>query len=209
MVLSSFSLVSISSLLIYLIHNNLSQFSFRESSNHQYHYFLSFRWPPTRIRKLYKNEGYFWIVNLFFASLLPYVFLSNSLDFIQSIGEILTLYHLVRGRVASGPACSVQGVFINTGHLSSAIFALIIGIHTWKWSVHTLEGKNKITSSDGSINLVQWGICVGTWSFVIFLGLIGFQIEKSQPQNPRFCTSTRLVISNIRQLRWGKLVLDS
>jgi hypothetical protein len=207
-VLGSLTLVSVSSLLIYLTHNNLSQFSFREPSNRQSSYFCFFHWPPTRIRKIYKNEGYFWIVNLFIGSLFPYLFLSNSLDFIQSIGMILSLYHLVRGRVALGLACNVQGVFINSGHLSSSIFALIIGIHTWRWSVHKLEGRNQITPSGGLENLVQWGICIVIWSFVVFLGTIGFQIEKSYPRNLSFCTSTRLIISDIRRRCWGKLVLD-
>jgi hypothetical protein len=202
------SLVSTGSLLIYLVHNNLSQFSFREPSDNWYSYFHSFHWPPRRVRKIYKNEGYFWLVNLFISSLWLYHFRSNSLDFIQSIGMILCVYHWARGYVAPGLACNVQGVFINSGHLSSAVFALVIGIHTWRWSVHKLKGRNQTEPSTRLRSLVQWVICIGIWAFVIIVGTIGFQIQKSQPQHPYYCTSTSLILFNIRQLRWGRLVLD-
>ena len=59
------SLASTVLLLLYLAYSKISQFSVKKDGK--------FEWPPNRIRTRHYNESFFWLVNLFIASIsLPH-----------------------------------------------------------------------------------------------------------------------------------------
>jgi len=111
-------------------------------------------------------------------------------DFIQALGWTLISYHLAHNSVIPSPACTIQGILINTGDLSSAIWSFVIAVHTFlvltggkdwgEWAARkSLQGK------------ARWIICGGVWFAVVFLGVIGIvAIERiSTPVDGPFCMS--------------------
>jgi len=109
-------------------------------------------------------------------------------DFIQALGWTLISYHLAHNSVIPSPACTIQGILINTGDLSSAIWSFVIAVHTFlvltggkdwgEWAARkSLQGK------------ARWIICAGLWFAVVFLGVIGIvAIERiNTPDDGPFC----------------------
>jgi hypothetical protein len=134
---------------------------------------------------------------------------ANSEDLIQSIGHILCIYHLEKGFVTTGVACNVQAVFINSGDLASALWSFVIAMHTLRWSTHRLsEGRRATRLSCMSNAFWQWGLCIGIWMLVIFLGTFGLQIQKWQPQNGGSVFLPMSNLFNISHLCRSELVLD-
>ena len=128
----------------------------------------------------------------------PISYEAKPVDLIQSIGWILTLYHVERGFVAAGVACSVQGIFINSGDISSALWSLVIAVHTFlllgipKWE----KWAKKISVSGYG----RWVLCFFIWLLVLFIGLIGFVIEKRDSEDGPFCTLIALCATNSRHV---------
>ena len=127
-----------------------------------------------------------------FASALAVVYSPSSVltaDFIQALGWTLISYHLAHNSVIPSPACTIQGILINTGDLSSAIWSFVIAVHTFlvltggkdwgEWAARkSLQGK------------ARWIICAGVWFAVVFLGVIGIvAIERISPVDGPFCVS--------------------
>jgi hypothetical protein len=80
----------------------------------------------------------------------------------------------------------MQGFLINSGDVASAIWSFIIAVHTFvlltggrKWGPWVAEKS--------TAGLFRWILCLGIWLFVIFIGTIGFAIEKTHPHRGPFC----------------------
>lgn len=101
---------------------------------------------------------------------------------------MLVSYHFAHNSVVPSPACTIQGILINTGDLSSAIWSFIIAVHTFL----VLTGGNnwgEWATRKSLMGKSRWIICAGVWGCVVFLGVIGIiAIDKIQPENGPFCT---------------------
>ncbi|PPQ78010.1 hypothetical protein CVT25_015566 [Psilocybe cyanescens] len=106
--------------------------------------------------------GYF--MSLLFANVL------------QSIGSIMDLEWVAKGRVTSGSLCSAQGGIKQIGNLGASIWSLIIAIHLF----HILFLRIRATRA------VFIGAIVTAWSLILLLLLIGrFGFQKAD-QGPYF-----------------------
>jgi len=145
-------------------------------------------------RTKFKNQGFFWLVNLFCAGtcpLFPHVVLISNPDFMQSIGWVLCAYNLVQNKLWPGFPCDVQGFFINVGDVGSSVWSLVIAIHTFLLLAGGQRTKawaaEKSTSGKG-----RWILCGCIWGGVVFLGLIGpLLVARLHPEKGPFCKRSR------------------
>jgi hypothetical protein len=132
--------------------------------------------------------------------------LRRYLDFIQSIGCLLSSYHLVRGFVAPGMVCEVQGFLKNFGDLSSGVFSFVVAVHTFlllaggrKWQPYAIKTKSGI---------LRWYICMAIWAIIFLIATAGFVIQNAQPEKGPFCLSTSVYLTNCRYGYRDRMVLD-
>lgn len=147
---------------------------------------------PNQSQYSIHTQGYFWLVNLFVAGTIP----SQSIlitDLIQSLGLFLSTDSLIKNSVIPGPVCTLQGFLIQSGDISSSIWAAIIAFHTFfllaggrNWRAWAAE---KSTSGKA-----RWILCFGVWFCVLFIGLIGLiLIENLYPDKGPFCMFLRSI----------------
>jgi hypothetical protein len=87
----------------------------------------------------------------------------------------------------SGTGCTLQGFFINSGDVASAIWSFVIAVHTFvllagnrKWSNWVAE---KTESGKG-----RWVVCLGLWGFVFGIGALGpVVIQRVNPEKGPYC----------------------
>jgi hypothetical protein len=113
--------------------------------------------------------------------------MSLILDLIQSIGWILPSYHLAMHSVVPSLGCNVQGVFINSGDIGSALFSFVIAIHTYLFFARNGRWRKWVQDySSGGYG--RWILCGFLWFMVAFLAFIGIVlIEKLNPDDGPFC----------------------
>ena len=182
---ASASALTTSALLIYLAISDFKAWRLSKTGRKRDSYFRQLS------RAKFKNQGYFWLVNLFFAGIEPNLqpHLSHVLipDFVQSIGWALSSYNLAHNRLWPGFACNVQGFFINVGDVGSSVWSLVIAIHT----VLLLVGgqRTRVWAAEKSTGgKGRWILCLSIWASLIFLGLIGpLAVEKIHPDRGPFC----------------------
>lgn len=161
---------------------------------------------PRQYRQRYKNQGYFWLVNLFVAGTSNWDS-TDLLDLLQSVGWGLSANSLYTNSLWPGLACDVQGFFINMGDVSSSIWSLIIAFHTFLLLAGGQRARawaaEKSTSGKG-----RWFFCLGVWASVFFLAIIGpLLVQRLHPEKGPFCTiSSDHTYS--RQRRRRRMVLD-
>lgn len=131
-----------------------------------------------------------------------YHFSINCKDFIQSIGWSLTLYHLFKGSVTCGTVGNIQGVLINAGDVASALWSMVIAVHTfitlactrtWRlWIIHKSRyGK------------IRYFLCAGIWGFVFVISAIGFVVAKpGQPFCMLFKTPPLTLVTPVVNAAW-------
>jgi len=96
---------------------------------------------------------------------------------------------LQKGFIEPGIACNIQGILINSGDISSALWSLVVALHTfclfgggqrWRdWAEKTSRSGNG-----------RWFLCSAIWIMVFFIGIIGVaSIEKLEPEKGPFCMS--------------------
>lgn len=142
------------------------------------------------------TQGFFWLVNLFIAGFFSNGHASDFLDFIQSFAGLLLANSLRLNSTLPGPFCSFQGLLLNSGDISSAIWSLVIAWHTFL----TLAGGHKLrhwVAEKSAGGALRWIICLSIWLSVLFIGVVGIAlIEKVQPERGPFCNFFRLKVSN-------------
>jgi hypothetical protein len=152
----------------------------------------------------FKAEGYFWLVNLFVASLY-HSLTSFILDIIQSIGWILPSYHLAKHSVVPSLGCNVQGVFINSGDIGSALFSFVIAIHTYLFFEQNGRWRTWVQEYS-SRGFGRWVLGGFLWFMVAFLAFIGIVlIEKLNPDMGPFCaplSAIRLIVDDATPEAW-------
>jgi hypothetical protein len=140
-------------------------------------------------RTKFKNQGYFWLVNLFCAGTLSILNPADLFypDLVQSMGWVLSAYNLAHNSLWPGFACDVQGFFINIGDVGSSVWSLVIAIHTFLLLAGGQRTKawaaEKSTTGKG-----RWILCACIWAADIFIGLIGpTLVEALHPEKGPFC----------------------
>jgi len=90
--------------------------------------------------------------------------------------------------VFPGVACSVQGVLIQSGDLASALWSLIISVHTFL-SRMGVKGPGYWGKEFSAKGKESWIVSFGVWFIAFFLGSIGLiVIEQRNPEKGPFCT---------------------
>lgn len=109
-------------------------------------------------------------------------------DLVQALGLVTVTDSLIKNGVHAGPLCTMQGFLINSGDVASAIWSFIIAVHTF----FLLAGGRKSrawVAEKSTGGITRWFISLGVWLFVIFIGTIGFGIERATPERGPFCTN--------------------
>jgi hypothetical protein len=138
------------------------------------------------------TQGYFWLVNMFVAGTFHIVtFTLTPEDLVQSFGFFLMVDHLRTDSVLPGASCYLQGFLINSGDISTSIWSFVIAMHTFfllaGGRTYRAWAAEKSTSGKA-----RWFLCLGIWSFVFFIGIIGpAAIARFYPEKGPFCTALK------------------
>jgi len=123
----------------------------------------------------------------FYRRCIPHGRCSNFPDFIQSLAGLLLANSLRLNSTLPGPFCSFQGLLLNSGDISSAIWSFVIALHTFL----SLAGSHKLrhwVAEKSARGKLRWIICLSIWLSVLFIGVVGIVlIEKIQPERGPFC----------------------
>jgi G protein-coupled glucose receptor regulating Gpa2 len=132
-------------------------------------------------------QGYFWLVNLFSAGTASFGPTFLFIDFFQGIGLTLNTYSIAKNSAVPSPGCNAQGFFITAGDVASAWWAFVIAMHTFL----LLAGGPKWRSwvAEKSVRgKFRWCLCAAIWLGVLFLSTVGIiVIQNINPEKGPFC----------------------
>jgi len=132
-------------------------------------------------------QGYFWLVQLFIAGILPAPSRPKTKipDFIESFSGLFVLRYLTTSSLITGPYCTFQAVGLIAGVIGSAIWTLVITLNTFLLLAGGRNTRAWVIEKTNS-GWARWVLCIAIWAFILFGALFGF-IEGSSPEKGPYC----------------------
>jgi hypothetical protein len=169
------------SLLLYLAYRHIKEYLERKH--------------PSSQRGRILPQGYLWLVNLFISGNPSREYHAEELDWLENIESVIALSDYIHTKtVVPGPFCTWQGLVLQLGHLGSAIWMLVIAIHTFLLMACGRRCREWVTRKSGS-GKARWVLVVCVWIWVVFNGIYGLLfIEPFHPELGPYCNFCECIL---------------
>jgi hypothetical protein len=159
-----------------------------------YRHYLKWKHPSSPRGRILP-QGYLWLVNLFISGILSPKYHAEELDWLESTEGVIGLSYFIHTKtVVPGPFCTWQGLFLQLGHLGSAIWMLVIAIHTFLLMACGQRCREWVTRKSES-GKARWVLVVCVWIWVMFNGIYGLVfIEPFHPELGPYCNSCECIL---------------
>jgi hypothetical protein len=132
-------------------------------------------------------QGYYWLVQLFIAGILPLNHNLNLIvsDFLESFSALFIIRYLTESSLITGPYCTFQAVALISGVLGSAVWTFVITLNTFLLLAGGRNTRAWLIEKSNS-GWERWVFCIAIWIFILFSALFGF-IEPLDPEKGPYC----------------------